>query len=197
MKMALPTLIPTLRSHSTGNHTQVDNIFCTENLMDNIIKCNTDDAARPIKTDHYLIVTQIDIHATKTEWEPRRNFRLTDWTKLEKTLKSNLTDLPTPTEITDIETFDRRLKTLNDTIQNAITKHVKLTKPSPYMKRWWTSELTTKKKKNMTTRRKIKVPPPQQATPNTRGIPTATQLILRTTTQNQGRTLGAVDRGRG
>jgi hypothetical protein len=147
MKMALPALIPTLRSHSTGNHTRVDNIFCTENLMDNIIKCNTDDAARPIKTDHYLIVTQINIHATKTEWEPRRNFRLTDWTELEKTLKSNLTDLPTPTEITDIETFDRRLKTLNDTIQNAITKHVKLTKPSPYMKRWWTSELTIEKKK--------------------------------------------------
>jgi hypothetical protein len=32
-------------------------------------------------------------------------------------------------------------------IQNAITKHVRLMTPSPYMKRWWTMELAKKKKK--------------------------------------------------
>jgi hypothetical protein len=147
MKMALPALIPTLRSHSTGNHTQVDNVFCTENLVDSIIKCNTDDAARPIKIDHYPIVMQIDIHTPKTAWEPRRNFCLTDWTEFGKTLKSNLANLPMPTEIADVETFNSKLKTLNDTIQDTIMKHVKLMKPSPYMKRWWTSELMTEKKK--------------------------------------------------
>jgi len=30
MKMALPAYTPTLQSHSTGNHTRVDNIFCTQ-----------------------------------------------------------------------------------------------------------------------------------------------------------------------
>jgi hypothetical protein len=99
MKMALPALIPILRSHSIGNHMQVNNVFCTENLMDSIIKCNTDDTARPIKTDHYPIVMQIDIHTLKTAWEPRHNFHLTDWTEFGKTLKSNLANLPTPTEI--------------------------------------------------------------------------------------------------
>jgi hypothetical protein len=115
--------------------------------MDSIIKCNTDNAARPIKTDHYPIVTQIDIHTLKTAWEPRCNFRLTDWTEFGKTLKSNLANLPMPTEIADAKTFNGKLKTLNDAIQDAITKHVKLMKPSPYMKRWWTSELMTEKKK--------------------------------------------------
>jgi hypothetical protein len=93
------------------------------------------------------IVMQIDVHAPKTIWEPKHNFHLIDWTELGKTLKSNLADLPMPTKIADIKTFDRKLKTLNDTIQDAIKKHVKLTKPSPYMKRWWTIELTIEKKK--------------------------------------------------
>ena len=66
MKMALPAYIPTLQSHSMGNHTRVDNVFCTEDLLDTIIKCNTDNVACPVKTDHYPIVTQLDIYAPKS-----------------------------------------------------------------------------------------------------------------------------------
>src|ERR1700735_1375941 len=43
MKMALPAGIPTLKSHSTGNHTRVDNIFCNDDLLDMVIKCYTDE----------------------------------------------------------------------------------------------------------------------------------------------------------
>jgi len=57
MKMVLLLFIPTLQVHNTGNHTRVDNIFCTEQLMDMIIKCKTDNVARPVKTDHYPIIT--------------------------------------------------------------------------------------------------------------------------------------------
>ena len=147
MKMALPPFIPTLRAHNTGNHTRVDNVFCTEGLMDAIIKCKTDDAARPVKTDHYPIITQFNIYATRTAWEPRHNFRLTDWTEFVKTLKVNLTNIPPPTEIETAQDFDTTLKNLNEAIEDAIEKHVKLTKPSPYSKRWWTSELASEKKK--------------------------------------------------
>jgi hypothetical protein len=104
--------------------------------MDAIIKCNTDDAKRPVKTDHYPIVMQINIHAPKTAWKPRQNFRLTDWTELVKTLKDNLTNFPPPTEIETVPEFDDKLKALNETIQGAIEKHVKLTTSSPYSKRW-------------------------------------------------------------
>jgi exonuclease III len=147
MKMALPAYIPTLRSHSTGNHTRVDNVFCTEDLLDAIVKCDTDDAARPVKTDHYPIVTQLDIYAPKSAWEARRNFRLADWPELVKTLKANLANLPPPTELENTEEFNDKLKALNEAIQDAIRKHVKLTKPSPYAKRWWTAELAEEKKK--------------------------------------------------
>jgi Endonuclease-reverse transcriptase len=100
MKMVLPLQIPTLQSHSMGNHTRVDNIFCTENLADVIIKCNTEDVARPVKTDHYPIVMQINIYAPKTAWEPRHNFRKADWPELVKTLKTNLVNISPPPQHT-------------------------------------------------------------------------------------------------
>ncbi|KAF8234592.1 hypothetical protein L208DRAFT_1548324 [Tricholoma matsutake] len=147
MKMALPPFIPTLRSHSTGNHMRINNVFCMEGLMEAIIKCNTEDTMRPVKTDHYPIVTQLNIYAPKTTWKLRRNFRLTDWTELVKTLKDDLTDIPLPTEIDSIQEFNHRLKTLNEKIQATIEKHVKLTTLSPYSKRWWMKELADKKRK--------------------------------------------------
>jgi hypothetical protein len=74
MKMTLPLYIPTLCSHSTGNHTRTDNVFCTKNIMNALIKCNTEDEMKPVKMDHYPIVTQIDIYTPKTTWKPRYNF---------------------------------------------------------------------------------------------------------------------------
>jgi hypothetical protein len=46
-----------------------------------------------------------------------------------------------------MQDFDHRLKKINEAIQDAINKHVKLTKPSPYSKRWWSMELSAEKKK--------------------------------------------------
>ena len=146
MKMALPPFTPTLKAHNTGNYTRVDNVFCSESIMDAIIKCDTDDATRPIKTDHFPIITQIDVHVLKVKWTPRRNFRLTDWPEFLKTLNTNLTNIHRPTEIHNIATFLQRLNSLNKAIQDTVEKHVKLTTPSPYSKRWWSSDLSCEKK---------------------------------------------------
>jgi hypothetical protein len=149
MKMALPPFIPTLCSHSTGNHTRVDNMFCSEALIDAVVKCNMDDASRPIKTDHYPIVTQLNIHTPNTAQKLRYNFRLADWPELVTTLKTNLDNLPSPTEITNIQDFDNKLDALNTAVQDAIKKHIQLTKLSPYSKRWWSTELVKEKMKMM------------------------------------------------
>lgn len=73
MKMALPPFIPTLWSHSMGNHMRVNNIFCSTVLVDAIVKCNMDDTSQPVKMDHYPIVTQLNIHAPKVVQRPRYN----------------------------------------------------------------------------------------------------------------------------
>jgi hypothetical protein len=167
MKMALPAFIPTLQSHSMRNYTRVDNVFCTEGVLDNIIKCNMDDETCPPKTDHFPIVTEIDVQTEKTQWEPRPNFRLANWNELTKVLKQNLANIPPPAEIDLTEEFDAKLKALNVAIKDAIGKTVELTKPSPYAKQWWTIELMEAKKENMTTGSKIKIPPTEQASPDT------------------------------
>lgn len=73
--------------------------------------------------------------------------RLANWTELVKTLKDDLANIPPPTEIETMQEFNDRLKVLNIMIQNTIKKHIKLTTPSPYLKRWWTKELASEKKK--------------------------------------------------
>ena len=66
--------------------------------------------------------------------------------ELVKTLKENLTNLPLPTEIPSIQNFDKKLKMLNEAIQDAINKNVELSKPSPYSKWWWSPGLSEEKK---------------------------------------------------
>jgi len=61
-------------------------------------------------------------------------------------LKENLTNIPAPTEIESIQNFNMALSNLSQAIQDAIEKHIKLTKPSPYSKRWWSAELANEKK---------------------------------------------------
>jgi hypothetical protein len=72
---------------------------------------------------------------------------LTNWTELVRSVRENPADIPPSAEIVGTQEFDIALKNLNGAIQNAIKKHVKLTKPSPYSKRWWTSDLANEKKK--------------------------------------------------
>ena len=79
MKMALPPFLPTLHTHSMGNHTRVNNIFCSEDILDTEIKCYTEDESRPVKTNHYPIIMMLDIQAPKATHLPRLNFHSTDW----------------------------------------------------------------------------------------------------------------------
>jgi hypothetical protein len=123
--------MPTLKSHSTGNH-RVDNVFCSEGLIDNIVKCTMDNAARLVKMDHYPIITQLNMQTTRTMPKPRPKFRLADWPELISILKTSLTNLPPPTEIADIQSFDSVLKALNGAIQDAVKKHVRVSRPCPY-----------------------------------------------------------------
>ena len=51
-----------------------------------------------------------------------------------------------PTVITNTNTFDRKLTDLNAAVWDAINKHVEVSKPTPYSKRWWSTSLTQDKR---------------------------------------------------
>ena len=146
MKMALPAHIPTLKSLSTGNLTRVDNVFCSDDLLDAFISCDTDIAYRPTKSDHFPIISCIDLYTAKSNPPPRLNFRDVNWTDFRKTLKMNLSKLQRPAAIGDIQTFNVKLDSIHKAVWDTIDTHVSIAKPSPYAKRWWTPQLTTERK---------------------------------------------------
>jgi ribonuclease HI len=154
MAMALPPFIPTLKSHSTGNLTRVDNVFCSEDLIDTIIECRTNITNRPIKSDHFPIITKLNIAPTRFKPVPKLNFKDVDWDELSTNIKQNLATLPKPTPINNIQDFTNRLQNFNKAIWDAINNHVEETKPSPYSKRWWNPDLTKQKRRTAALGRK-------------------------------------------
>jgi endonuclease/exonuclease/phosphatase family metal-dependent hydrolase len=77
MKMALPKDIPMLKASS-----RVNNMFCSENLLNAVISCDTDPSRWPLKADHYPIITVLDVLVDFSAEEPQPNFQMTDWTRL-------------------------------------------------------------------------------------------------------------------
>ncbi len=71
LKMPLAAFILTLRAFSTGNYTHVDNVFCSDELLPAFIQCTVDHAAQPPRTDHFPIISTIDISPPCSSFEPR------------------------------------------------------------------------------------------------------------------------------
>ncbi|KDR73224.1 hypothetical protein GALMADRAFT_1341572, partial [Galerina marginata CBS 339.88] len=147
MKMALPKDIPTLEAFGTKNHTRVNNVFCTEALLDQFIKCDIDSDQRPHLTDHFPIISVIDMDPVTVEHIPRRNYRATDWEAFTEHLKEGLEAMEAPREFEEGEVaeMEEARRSLEEVVQKSITQHVPMSKPTPYSKRWWTKDLAKAK----------------------------------------------------
>lgn len=146
LQMALPPKIPTLRQMATGRWTRPDNVFCSEHLVDKIRECNTSPMERPAGTDHVPISTVIDMPRSKSQDSPRRNFRATDWEKFHEKLDDEMKTVEWPVAIDSEEVLQATVQHLDGVIQRAIEAIVPLSKPLPFTKRWWNSELTKLRK---------------------------------------------------
>ncbi|KAJ3884228.1 hypothetical protein GG344DRAFT_34564, partial [Lentinula edodes] len=148
--MALPGSIPTLQAHNTGNHTRVDNLFCTDTLLNHIIVCDTVPSKRPILTDHFPIHTIFDIQIPTVDERERWNWAKVDWEEFTGRLEEELGKLEPPKEIETEEIFWSALGNFDTAIQQVIKEVVPKAKPSPHQRRWWNSTLTVMKKKTGT-----------------------------------------------
>jgi len=147
MKMALPRDTPTLESTATKNLTRVDNVFCSADMLQSFLLCDVDPIQRPANTDHFPVLSIIDIVPSVAKERQRRNYRETDWETFRKVLKEKLEGLEEPREFRMGErmAFERARKELERVVMETIEEQVPMSKPSPHSKRWWTRELSQMK----------------------------------------------------
>jgi hypothetical protein len=146
MHMVLPKDIPTLEACATKNFTRVDNVFCSAELVDTFISCNTFPQWRPQKMDHMPIISVLEIEPERIAHVGKYNFKLTDWEEFRKSLGGELEAVEDTDEITTENQFYTRIVQVDKAIKAAILKHVPLMRLSPYSKRWWNKELARMKK---------------------------------------------------
>jgi exonuclease III len=144
--MVLPEGTPMLEANVTGNHTHPDNIFCISHLMETITKCNIQPELHPTGTDHYPIITELNLNPERTNPPSRRNYRATNWEEFEKFIIGKLNSLPPPREINSIPHLEQKMNEVTQAILTMVDNIVPASKLSPYMKQWWTPELGTQNK---------------------------------------------------
>ncbi|THU86191.1 hypothetical protein K435DRAFT_586977, partial [Dendrothele bispora CBS 962.96] len=147
--MTLEPGVPMLQALSTGNYTRVDNIFCSSNLVDHVVRCETVPERRQPKTDHMPIITWVALEAKRVMKEDRLDWRKVKWKEFKEELEKELKELGEPKEYETAEEFwDGRRKwqrIIGKLVNNE--KLVPRTKMTPYQRRWWNKTLERLRKK--------------------------------------------------
>ena len=135
-----------LEACATKNYMRVDNVFCSADLIDTFISCNTYPQLHPQKTDHMPVISVLEMELERTIHVEKHNYNLTDWEEFRKTLGRSLEDLGETEELHTVEQFHNKLARVYEGIKAAVREHMPLTRLSPYTKRWWNKGLSDQKR---------------------------------------------------
>ena len=145
--MILKKGIPTLQHMVTKKYSRPDNIFVTNGLTELITKCDVAPDLHPQSTDHFPILTILQLHQSKMSDQPLPNFKMTDWTAYKTKLQNKINKLRIPQQLRNSEQIRSTLDALTQTIQETTQETVPQLKPRPDYKRWWNKDLSIMKKK--------------------------------------------------
>jgi len=146
LDMALPKGIPTLKHMVSNLYSHPDNVWCSPEITPYIARCEVDSYLQPPCTDHFPIVTIIDIPQERTEPKLSFNFRMTDWESYREQLMINIQTIPLPTIIDTDEELQQAALNLTEVIQRSLKEKIPISKPCLHSKRWWNVELQGLKK---------------------------------------------------
>ncbi|KAF9495623.1 hypothetical protein BDN71DRAFT_1359702, partial [Pleurotus eryngii] len=146
--MKLEKGLPTLRAHNTGNYTRVDNVWCSEAIQGMFVSCDTNLLMRTTKTDHFLVVSELAYTLERNKVSTCKNFRAADWQAFREALSKALGKNRQPEKIRMVAEFERRRTELEKAVQKVIDNDeiVPATKPCPFTKQWWNSDLEVLRK---------------------------------------------------
>ena len=140
MDIALEPGVPMLEHMVTKSLHRVDHVFCSHELSPKFIRCKVLPHKRPPKTDHFPIVSCIELELPRSVDVPKCNFRDTDWAEFKTKLESKLSGLIIRDPI-NIDDFDNMLSDFSRAIVDTIEAKVPQSRPSPHYKHWWSKEL--------------------------------------------------------
>ncbi|KAJ7124860.1 hypothetical protein C8R44DRAFT_618564 [Mycena epipterygia] len=144
--MALPKDIPTLCAKGTGNETRPDNVFCSHDFLDFFTSCNAYPLRVPGTTDHYPIISEIDLVPLVKTVEEQWNWRAGDWVELRKMLAEELAALGVVDGYASVEEVVAAIDALDTVIWRCVAKHIPHSKMCPHSKRWWEKSFMDQKK---------------------------------------------------
>ncbi|KAF8750374.1 Reverse transcriptase (RNA-dependent DNA polymerase) [Rhizoctonia solani] len=139
--MALPKFTLTHKHLVSKKLSCLDNVFVSDSLYDHLIECEAYLDRQPVSTNHFPIVTKLDLTLEKAKETLRRSFTNTNWEKFDKLLTEKLKMLSTEV-IETIAEFDARLDALTKAILDTIEAVVPYARITSYCKQWWTKELS-------------------------------------------------------
>jgi len=142
----LPPGLATLEASNTKNLTRPDNVFCSESMEQCFTECDVKYHLRPVITDHFPIISTLDLQPNRINTTPKPNYRDVDWDIFNATLADKLDSIPIPAELTSAQEFETAFANLTRAISEAVQEHVPMSKPSPYAKRWWSKDLENERK---------------------------------------------------
>ena len=146
IEMILAKGVPTLQHMRSKRYSCPDNIICNSSMTSMVIRCDIDARACPTKTDHFPIVTILELPQERIKLKPMYDFRLTDWEDVLENLSIRLTEIPEPALLRDDESFQQAVKDLMEALQDTIRTRVKLKKPILQSQCWWNSDLDDMRK---------------------------------------------------
>ncbi|KAJ4470364.1 hypothetical protein C8J55DRAFT_491822 [Lentinula edodes] len=108
--MALRGSIPTLQAHNTGNYTRVDNVFCTDTILDHIPTVNEREPWNWAKVDWEVFVGRLEevlgelellreIETEETLWTALGNFDAA----IQQVIKEVVPKVSTPTSLVELD----------------------------------------------------------------------------------------------
>jgi hypothetical protein len=145
LTMALPKGTNTLET-TRGNWTRPDNVFLSHDLVDLIVKCDTDPSNRPIVTNHLPIVLELDLGVDTQRPVESYIWKEVEWSDLRIDLEAALSTYGPPRQLNTIAELEHAAILFDQIFEELTAKHVRRVTISPHTKRWWTPDLTAARK---------------------------------------------------
>jgi hypothetical protein len=101
----LPPSLAILEASNMKNLTRPDNVFCSESMEQCFTECNIKYHLRPVITDHFPIISTLDLQPNCINTTLKPNYRDVDWDVFNATLANKLDSIPIPTELTSAQEF--------------------------------------------------------------------------------------------